>query len=115
MGIHGVKQKIKGMLPPGLVAFLYAAKLSLKKLPAHRVYEECLEHKSGIEVGGPSIIFRTVLPLYRVVSHLDGVNFSNMTMWEGSLKQGGGVSLWPSSERSAVCRRGDRSPYDSIR
>jgi len=88
MGINILKQKIKNALPSSLVAFLYAAKLSLKKLPEHHVYEEYLEHKSGIEIGGPSVIFRTVLPVYRVVSHLDGVNFSSTTMWEGSLKEG---------------------------
>lgn len=88
MDIDKVKKKIKSALPSKLAAFLYAVKLSLKRLPEHHIYEGYLEHKSGIEVGGPSVLFRTVLPVYRAISHLDGVNFSNRTIWEGKLNEG---------------------------
>ncbi len=44
--------------------------------------------KSGIEIGGPSPIFTNELPIYDVVENLDGCNFSNTTVWEGSIKEG---------------------------
>jgi SAM-dependent methyltransferase len=44
--------------------------------------------KTGIEIGGPSGIFSKHIPLYNLVSKLDGCNFSNNTVWEGSLKEG---------------------------
>lgn len=47
-----------------------------------------VEGKHGIEVGGPSSVFRTVLPLYEYVGGLDGVNFSTDTIWEGRITAG---------------------------
>ncbi|MDP4283957.1 MAG: methyltransferase domain-containing protein [Bacteroidota bacterium] len=49
-----------------------------------------IKDKSGLEIGGPSGIFspNNYLPLYSFVRSLDGVNFSNKTIWEGNLEQG---------------------------
>ncbi len=46
------------------------------------------KNKSGIEIGGPSPIFSTHLPIYAVIKSLDGCNFSNITVWEGSIEKG---------------------------
>ena len=47
-------------------------------------------NKKGIEIGGPSAVFENngYVPVYQFVSSLDGVNFSNSTIWEGVLKEG---------------------------
>jgi SAM-dependent methyltransferase len=42
----------------------------------------------GIEIGGPSKLFRSRLPLYPVIDRLDAVNFAHRTIWEGDLKAG---------------------------
>lgn len=44
----------------------------------------------GIEIGGPSGIFRDkgYLPVYSKARELDNVNFSDETKWEGSIKCG---------------------------
>jgi SAM-dependent methyltransferase len=44
----------------------------------------------GIEIGGPSRCFhrRGILPIYPVMTSLDIVNFSDQTLWEGSLVEG---------------------------
>jgi len=49
-----------------------------------------LQGKTGLEIGGPSAMFNTngYLPLYSYVAGVDGVNFSNNTIWEGSIKEG---------------------------
>lgn len=58
------------------------------RLPLRQKYLPFVEGKYGIEVGGPSKVFRTVLPLYEHVGGLDGVNFSTDTLWEGRITPG---------------------------
>jgi SAM-dependent methyltransferase len=55
------------------------------RLPVKKMYRPLVEGMRGIEVGGPSTVFRTALPLYRFVGQLDGVNFATDTIWEGHL------------------------------
>jgi SAM-dependent methyltransferase len=47
-------------------------------------------NKKGIEIGGPSAVFENkgYIPVYQFVDSLDGVNFSNSTVWEGVLREG---------------------------
>ena len=67
--------------------------ISYIKHPAKR---KCLQlsflfkNKKGLEVGGPSAFFhlKTPLPIYAWAQSMDGVNFSNSTLWEGALLQG---------------------------
>ena len=47
-----------------------------------------VQNLHGIEIGGPSACFKTVLPIYRYVASLDGTNFSTKTLWESSLADG---------------------------
>lgn len=54
----------------------------------HRKYQRFIENKYGIEIGGPSALFRTALPLYPLIRDLDGVNFSTDTVWEGKIEAG---------------------------
>lgn len=56
-----------------------------------------LEGKRGLEVGGPSGIFRPggVLPIYEMVGALDGCNFGEQTVWEGKLERGGRFEFLP--------------------
>lgn len=47
--------------------------------------------RSGLEVGGPSSVFRGrrgLLPLYPLVGHLDNCNFAGSTVWEGKISEG---------------------------
>ena len=44
--------------------------------------------RSGIEIGGPSELFRTLLPAYPHVARLDNVNYSASTVWEGQIAEG---------------------------
>ena len=44
--------------------------------------------KKGIEIGGPTFLFSSGLPLYKMISHLDGCNFSKDTVWEGEIAEG---------------------------
>jgi SAM-dependent methyltransferase len=44
--------------------------------------------KKGIEIGGPSRLFKHQLPLYSKIQDLDNVNFSQQTIWDGAIKEG---------------------------
>jgi SAM-dependent methyltransferase len=81
-------QKMKQLIPNQLFELLLAMKYSRQKLPNRTVFEEFTKNKKGIEIGGPSAVFKTILPIYRSVHDLDGVNFSHDTVWEGTIRRG---------------------------
>lgn len=60
------------------------------RLANYAVYHANLVGKHGLEIGGPTGIFRAgnLLPIYPIISSLDSCNFSAMTMWEGKLEEG---------------------------
>ena len=58
-----------------------------RRIAAADIYLRQLRSKRGIEIGGPSKIFRTFLPIYASASALDGVNFAHQTVWEGRIDE----------------------------
>lgn len=80
---------IKQVAPRPLVDTLYTFKYRNRKLPSALIYQDILRGRRGIEIGGPSVVFKGILPLYPVVASLDNVNFSSQTMWEGKISQEG--------------------------
>jgi len=83
------KYKIKNILPRSIYDALIILKYSrLPKIPNHEIYVSYCEKHDGIEIGGPSILFKTTLPLYQKLKSLDGVNFTSSTVWEGNIKSG---------------------------
>jgi len=64
--------------------------ISRKRIKNYSIYAEVLADKSGLEIGGPSAIFRDnrALPIYKVIKNLDGCNFSDTTIWEGEITSG---------------------------
>lgn len=49
-----------------------------------------LRGQKGIEIGGPSGVFglKSFFPVYVYADQIDGVNFSNETVWEGKINSG---------------------------
>ena len=60
------------------------------KIPNVNSWKAFFINKQGLEIGGPSALFNDAgyLPIYNIVKSLDGVNFSNSTLWEGKLQEG---------------------------
>ena len=83
-----VKQTIKNYLPKFLFESLQWLKYVGKKIPDYEIYQSFLKNSKGIEIGGPSTLFKTMLPIYQVIESLDGVNFAVNTMWEGPIQTG---------------------------
>ena len=52
------------------------------------------KNKSGLEIGGPSKLFVSSLPIYRLAKKIDGCNFSNYTVWEGAIKEGSSYNYY---------------------
>ena len=79
--------------PAGKKPFYWKLVRNLKRafrapLPGYRDWQDLVRGREGIEIGGPTKLFRRDLPLYRVARSLDGVNFAATTMWEGELAEG---------------------------
>jgi SAM-dependent methyltransferase len=58
-----------------------------------KFYKHCklfFESKTGLEIGGPSGIFRRtgLIPVYTVAARIDNCNFGNHTIWEGKINHG---------------------------
>ncbi len=83
-----IKKAVRKILPKSVVEALIYLKHSRSRLPNHEAYVAHVAGKKGIEIGGPSMVFKTTLPLYQKINDLDGVNFSTNTVWEGSIKSG---------------------------
>ena len=80
---------LKRLLPAPFFDFLaQVRRLAKGPHPDAALFVAQVQGKSGVEIGGPSSLFRLELPVYAAVKNLDGVNFSNQTLWEGALRTG---------------------------
>lgn len=71
-----------------VVAFIDKIIYRKKVSKIYRQISYLFAQKNGIEIGGPSGIFKKYIPIYKIISTLDGCNFSTQTIWEGNLKEG---------------------------
>jgi SAM-dependent methyltransferase len=70
------------------------------ELPKFKKFHYLFEAKSGLEIGGPSQIFKVknALPIYALAKKVDGCNFSTNTIWEGALKEGNNYNYQDNKE-----------------
>ena len=80
-----IKKYVIKYIPKRLRDLLYVMTYRRMVSKDKEIYEKILKGKKGIEIGGPSIIFKDILQVYQVASGVDGVNYSDKTMWEGSI------------------------------
>ena len=90
MSTQSIKSRIRSFLPHPLLEALFQIRdgLYAEKIPDSDRYVSCVTGKYGIEIGGPSSLFKHTLPLYKKIDGLDSVNFSGTTIWEGNIKEG---------------------------
>jgi ubiquinone/menaquinone biosynthesis C-methylase UbiE len=82
--MSGIKRLLKTAIP------MYALERLIEirsKLKCANEYIKFVVGRHGIEVGGPSDLFRYSIPVYRCASLVDGINFAKETIWEGSIDQ----------------------------
>ena len=77
----------------GFIGAVHAARRRLRggRIAGFSAYEAAFREAHGLEVGGPSLMFQRGqhLPIYGLAAALDNCNFSNQTVWEGHLNDGG--------------------------
>lgn len=88
MLVNRLRQTIKRYIPQPVRSLLLSIKYRGSQLPNAEICRSYLKDACGLEIGGPSTIFETQLPVYQVVKSLDGVNFASSTIWEGAVKAG---------------------------
>lgn len=88
--MHKIKSFIKFFLPKKIYIRLYEAKQYLygKRISNYVEYKDYFTNKNGIEIGGPSELFKFTLPIYKCINALDNVNFKTQTLWENGLSEG---------------------------
>ena len=76
--------------PLHVIIWKISCKVFGTKFPQLQTWQNDFKGKHGIEIGGPSRMFNMngYFSLYPVLGALDGVNFSNYTIWEGTLAEG---------------------------
>jgi hypothetical protein len=60
-----------------------------EKANSYVVYKNLLTGKNGLEIGGPSAIFknRNLIPVYQIINSLDNCTFTSETIWEGKINE----------------------------
>jgi SAM-dependent methyltransferase len=63
-------------------------KIIHKHIENYKRIKKYIISKKGLEIGGPSGIFcaNGYIPVYKIMGSLDGVNFSNNTIWTGKME-----------------------------
>ena len=64
------------------------AKGVLRRAKCYPLVQKHLSGKNGLEVGGPSDVFETNLPIYRDIQSLNNCVFAEVTHWEGARASG---------------------------
>ncbi|QUR67325.1 class I SAM-dependent methyltransferase [Mycobacterium spongiae] len=106
----------KRLVPKSAVDLYYTLKYAPGRLNSRRQYRQAVADKYGIEIGGPSLLFKTVLPLYSSVGKLDGVNFATDTVWEGRIAAGDAFNYYHrKSGRQYISEATDLSEIESGR
>jgi Methyltransferase domain len=61
-----------------------------KKATCFQLCESFVSGKIGLEIGGPSSVFKEkgILPIYPIVQQIDNCNFAGVTTWEGKIDEG---------------------------
>ena len=75
------RELLKKYLPTSLVHLIYLVKYSSRRLRHLKQIENALKGKKGLEIGGPSVFFGYVVPVYKIIKKLDGINFDKKTLW----------------------------------
>src|SRR5258708_4116488 len=60
------------------------------KLRHGSLYCRLVKGKRGLEIGGPSEIFKRdgTLPIYPLAASIDNCNYTDQTLWEGEITAG---------------------------
>ena len=83
-----IRKKITDKIPKIYKDHLISLMFFKKRIPNYKLILEKLKNCNKIiEIGGPSSIFFTRIPLYQRVKSLDIANYSKYTIWEKDINE----------------------------
>jgi len=87
--ISGIYARLRSEGVRGTLSGLYWRAFP-PQLECYAQFESFFRSGHGLEIGGPSAIFkrRGLFPIYPVASRIDNCNFSGETLWQGILSEG---------------------------
>jgi SAM-dependent methyltransferase len=87
--INAIKAILASEGASGLVRVV-CERIVARPIPAFDVCKPFLDGTVGLEIGGPSGIFRRrrLFPVYSMAARIDNCNFGNRTVWEGEIATG---------------------------
>ena len=85
-----MREKVWTLPLPGTMVQVMRRALKGRHVAAQGLFQAEVENKVGLEIGGPSAVFRDggELPIYRCMASLDNCVFSTETIWEGKRPNG---------------------------
>lgn len=92
-----LKRQLKGIVPRPVRERVQDFRRRGERSEVAGAYLPLFAGLAGIEIGGPSRLFRTRIPIYSVVEDVDGVNFAGETVWEGKISAGRTYRYWRSA------------------
>lgn len=82
--MHGKIKTFITSRPLNVIFWKTWATVLNKRIPESQQWLSYTENKIGLEIGGPSAVFKNYLPVYANLRRLDEVNFSENTLWTSS-------------------------------
>lgn len=86
--MNKLKDTILNGLPSFMSDYIQFARYKNRRFSDYEIYRAHVQGKKAIEIGGPTHLFKSSLPLYSCLASVDGVNFSEQTIWEGNISNG---------------------------
>ena len=84
-----IYMKIRTFISNNFYEHIYTLYHRKKRIHNFSKYKTMLSNKYGLEIGGPSRIFKKKIPIYYYAKKIDGVNFASSTLWEKNLVDSG--------------------------
>ena len=91
-----LKRHSRRAVPPSMLGRVEDLRHRGERLGIADAYLPLFSGLAGIEIGGPSRMFRHRLPIYSVARGVDGVNYAGQTVWEGAIAEGRTYRYWRS-------------------
>ena len=96
-----VREKFWTLQQPAPLVQIMRRALKGRHVAAQALFQVAVENKLGLEIGGPSAVFRNTgeLPIYRYLAGLDNCVFSAETIWEGKRPDGRSFFYQPGKDQ----------------
>jgi len=86
--LSDIRRRLKHVLPLQMVDWALKLKYRNRLIEGSEHFVAAVRGGKGLEIGGPSTVFKTMMPAYQAARSVDGANFAGQTVWEGAIQSG---------------------------